>query len=534
MRTSRRNFMKMSAAGAVAGVSPSILRAQSAGGAGGTLRAVMLSDLRSFDPIWTTAAIANYHGGMIYDTLFGLDENMTPQPQMVSRYDVSDDRLTYTFELRDGLRFHDGSPVTSADCVASLRRWGARDVGGQALFARTADTPIVDDRTFKIVLKERFGLVLDTLGKVGTSVPYIMRKQDAETDPGTQVTNTIGSGPFTYNREESNQGASYVYDRNPDYVPRSEPANGTAGGKKVFLDRVIWQNMPDPQTAISALQAGEIDFYEMPPLDLIRLLETDPNINVEVLNETGFYGVGRMNHLQPPFNNPKARQAMLYLLNQIDILTATFGNPDYFNACGSMFGCGTPMENDANTDWFKGGQNLDKARQLFQEAGYSGEPVVILQPTDLPVLSNAALLCAQWMREIGVNAQLAASDWGGVVTRRTNQGPVEEGGWNLLFTWTSGANINSPVMYGGHGANGVEGMWGWPTSERHESLREEWAVADGHDARLAVARTMQEEGWDWVPQVTFGQWQQPQAWRSNVSGFLHVPELIPFWNVKKS
>src|SRR5262245_58398967 len=215
-----------------------------------TIRAVMQGDLRSLDPIWTTANITAYHGAMIYDTLFALDAEMRPQPQMVGKWGLSDDKLTYTFELRDGLKFSDGGAVTADDVVASIRRWAARDGAGQHMMARVKDLSRKDDRTFVIALKEPYGLMLDVMAKTATPLLYIMRKKEAETDPNQQITEYIGSGPFTYNRDETRMGSRYVYDRNPNYVSRAEPASGLAGGKIVKVDRVIYENMPDSQTAL--------------------------------------------------------------------------------------------------------------------------------------------------------------------------------------------------------------------------------------------------------------------------------------------
>ncbi len=374
MRTTRRRFVQGTLAAAALSGAPGIVRAQAPSRAR-TIRAVMQGDLRSLDPIWTTANITAYHGAMIYDTLFALDEQMRrAQPQMVGKWGLSDDKLTYTFELRDGLKFSDGAAVTADDVVASIRRWAVRDGAGQHMMARVKDLSKKDDKTFVIALKEPYGLMLDVMAKTATPMLYIMRKKEAETDPNQQITEYIGSGPFTYNRDETRMGSRYVYDRNPNYVSRSEPSTGLAGAKNVKVDRVIYENMPDSQTALQALKAGEIDFFEIPPIDLIDTLESDPNIKIEVLNKTGNYGIMRLNFLHPPFNKPEARQAMLHLIDQEEFMKATFGNPKYYQKCPSNFACGTPMENDENTDWFKTAPNIAKAKELFQKAGYDGKP----------------------------------------------------------------------------------------------------------------------------------------------------------------
>jgi len=530
-RPTRRTFVHGTAAAAASTlILPRRLRAQ---GSNGTLRAVMHGDLRAFDPIWTTANITAYHGAMIYDTLFALDESMTPQPQMVSQWEVSDDRLTYTFQLRDGLAFSDGSPVTARDVTASIRRWAARDGAGQHMMLRVKDIVAKDEKTFAIELNEPYGLVIDIMAKTSTPLLYIMREAEAETDPMEQVTTYIGSGPFTFNQDETRQGAQYVYDKNPNYVPRDEPASGMAGGKVVHMDRVIYENIADSQTAMAALQAGEIDFMETPPLDLIEVLQMDPNLTVEVLNQTGNVGWLRMNFLYPPFDNVKARQAMLYLLDQEEFMQATFGNPDYYRKCASNFACGTPMENDVNTEWFDEAPNPERAKQLFEEAGYDGRPVTVLHATNIDFMNNSAQIIAQRLREIGVNAELATSDWGGVVTRRAVMDPPGEGGWNLFITWGGGASVGNPIALAGHAANGKDGWFGWPSNELHEELRNEWAVADGVEAQLEVAKKIQENAWNFVPHAWLGQWVAPVAYRNNLEGVLKIPEIVPFWNIKR-
>ncbi|MEZ5844485.1 MAG: ABC transporter substrate-binding protein [Hyphomicrobiaceae bacterium] len=534
MTTTRRRFMAGTAAAAATVAAPGLLPARAQPTRARTIKAVLHGDLKVFDPVWTTANMTGNHGLLIYDTLLGKDEAGKVHPQMVEKVALSDDKKIYTFQLRDGLKFHDGSPVTSADCVASIRRWAARDAAGQHMWPRVADTPVKDDRTFQIVLKEPYGLVLDALGKLETNLPVIMRKKEADTDPNQQVTAKIGSGPFRFNDAETRAGQRYVYDRNPDYRPRAGGASGFSGGKIAHVDRVVIEHIADQQTALAAVKAGEIDFYETPPLDLIDQLEGDRNIKLEVLNKSGNVGMCRLNFLHPPFDNVHARQAMLHLIKQEDILQAAIGNAKYFQSCGSLFGCKGQMTNDANLDWFKGGQNIAKAKELFKKAGYDGRPVVVLQATNISFMNNAALLIAQWLKEAGVNARLEASDWGAVVTRRAVKKPPSEGGWNIFITWGSGEGFDNPVSFLAHTANGDKGWFGWPKSEAHEKMKDEWAAAAALDDRKAIARRMQENAWNYVPMAVLGQWAPPVAYRSNLSGFVPIPAHVAFWNVKKA
>jgi len=537
MKSSRRSILKGSAGVAAVAGAPAIARGQARRGEQNTVRAVMHGDIPTFDPIWTTANMAAYHGNMVYDVLFGIDANFNPQPQMVGRHGVSDDKLTYTFELRDGLKWTDGSAVTAADCVASLRRWGARDGAGQIMLSKTADLSAKDDKTIVLRLKERWGLVYDALSKTSTPLCFMMPKKVAETDPFQKIDTTngvVGSGPFTLNMAETRPGTQYVYEKNPHYVPRSEPASGIAGGKVVKLDRVIFVNMPEAQTAVSALQAGEIDFYETPPIELLPQLESDRNVRVSVLNSLGQVGYIRLNYLHAPFNNVKARQAVQWAVNQKDHMAATFPNPKYARACGSFFTCGTPMESDVNMEWFTKGPDLNKARQLLRESGYDGKPIVLMQATNIEYMRNSAEILAKELRSAGFNVNLVPMDWSNVVQRRSVKSPPDQGGWNIFITSGGGTATAHPINLAAHAATGDKGWFGWPENALHEQLREKWAQAETLAERQAIARQIQDNAWGYVHHLYYGQWIQPAAHRANIRNLLPVPEVIPWWNVEKA
>src|SRR5499427_10062422 len=234
------------------------------------------ADLKILDPIWTTAYITRNHGYLVYDTLFGTDENLQIKPQMVDRTTVSPDGMKFTFTLRDGLRWHDGQPVLSEDCVESLKRWGKKDRFGRMLMAHTGKLAPVDKKTFTLELAERFGPVLEALGKPSSNVPFMMPARIASTPAEEQIRESVGSGPFKFVKEEWDPGKQVVYARNPDYIPRNETPSGSAGGKKAYVDKVIWLYVPDPWTAAEALAAGEVDWWQEPPLDYLPKIEQNP------------------------------------------------------------------------------------------------------------------------------------------------------------------------------------------------------------------------------------------------------------------
>ncbi|MER8646425.1 ABC transporter substrate-binding protein [Mesorhizobium sp. M1252] len=533
MTISRRNFVKVGIAAGTALAAPSVLRAQTARTADRTIRMVT-DNLSVFDPVVTTADATYAHALAIYDKLFSADSKFMPQPQMVGKWSVSDDKKAYTFELRDGLGWHDGTAVTAADCVASIRRWGLVAPGGQLLMERARDISKKGDKTFTIALKEPLGILLDILAFQG---PFIMREKDANLPPAEQVTANIGSGPFKFNHALAKPGASFTYDRNEQYVPRNEAPDGLAGGKIVKVDRVIWDIglLANQQTAVAALQAGEIDFILAPPVDLFPVIEGDPDLELQVLNRSGNDYVLRMNCLQKPFDNVKARQAILHLVDQEAMMRAAVGDPNYFSSVTSIFGNETLMSNDENTEWFKKGGEPEKAKQLFKEAGYAGEKVVILQPTDWAESSNTAQLLASELRKIGVNAELAPSDWGGLVARRAKRGPVEDGGWSIFITTNPEAGLGEVATNTTLPMNGEKGWFGWPQNDEYEALRTKWAGVETLEERKAVARKMQRIWWDYVPSVLLGQSVTPSARRKTLTGLLEVPGwYVAMWNMKKT
>lgn len=528
---SRRELIKSGIAAGTALSIPSVLRAQLGATATRTVRMVMTGDLRAFDPIFTSADITATHATAIYDTLFSLDSKFAPQPQMVDRWAVSEDKKTYTFELRSGLGWHNGTPVTAADCVASIRRWGQIYPGGQLIMSRASDISKKDDKTFAIVLKEPLGLLINLLADLRL---FVMRNEDASRPATEQVTANIGSGPFKFNQALAKPGVSFTYDRNENYLARKEAPNGLAGGKIVKVDRVIWDNIADQQTAFAALQAAEIDYFAQPPLDLLPAIESDPHLKVEILDKWGQDVCLRMNFLQKPFDNIKARQAMLYLIDQEAFVRAMVPNAKYGRPVTSLFGQDTPVTNDENTGWYKKGGDPDKATQLFKEAGYAGEKIVILQPTNIPRFDHASQLLAAALRKIGVNAELAPSDWGGVVARRANKGSIANGGWNIFISSESDYSLGSPFDTPLISANGDKAWFGWPKSDEYEALRTQWADIEMLENRKELARKMQRVWWDFVGDIRLGQCFSPIARRNTLTGLIAMPQVTPMWNMQKS
>jgi peptide/nickel transport system substrate-binding protein len=497
-----------------------------------TLRVVPHSDLKILDPIWTTAYITRNHGYLIYDTLFAMDEEGVIRPQMVDRYEESIDKLTYVFTLRDGLLWHDSAPVTAADCVASIKRWAAKDTLGQKVMSFVDTIAAQDPKTFTIKLKESTGLLIFALGKPSSNVPFMMPKRVAETDPNTQISDFTGSGPFVFKRDEWKPGDRAVYVKFDKYKPRSEPASGLAGGKVTKVDRVEWLAISDHQQAVNALLAGEIDYVELPPHDLLPLLKGDSNVNLVTLNPLGNQYVFRPNHLHKPFDDPKIRQALWYAFNQKDFLQAVIGDPAYYKPCKAMFVCGTALASDKGMNGLLE-SNFQKARDLLTEAGYDGTPVVLLHSTDLYVLANLAPVARSLMERAGFKVDMQSMDWQTLVARRAKKDPPNAGGWNAFLTSWHALDILNPVVTNFLNAGCDKAMFGWPCDQEMEKLRNRFARETDPVKQKEIAVAVQVHNTQVTTHVFLGQWYSSVAVRKNIGGILTTSWLPVFWSVEK-
>jgi peptide/nickel transport system substrate-binding protein len=497
------------------------------------LRVVPHADLKILDPIQTAALITRMHALMVYDTLFAWDANLVAQPMMVERWSVSDDKKKYTFTLREGLKFHDGQPVTTRDVIASLKRWMVRDLTGQKLAEFTAAIEAADARTFTMTMKEPYGFVVHSLGSSGGVIPVIMREKDALTDPHTAVTEAIGSGPFRFVRAEWAPGSRIVYERNPDYQARSEPPSGLAGGRVVRVDRVEYIVIPDANTVAAALEKGEVDFWDTPLIDLVPQLERNRDLVVRKVQPLAWFGFLRPNALFAPFNNAKAREALSLMVDQADYMRAAIGDEKWWKTCYSFFVCDTPFASEAGGDKYRK-PDLDAARRLMLESGYKGEKVVVISAPETKAMHSLAEVTMQRLRAIGVNAEMQAADWGTVVSKWNKKDPPEQGGWHIFHAMGSGSTWHNPLTNLGANTNCDGTNWaGWPCDEPAAKLREAFIRAPDAAAQKAAAEALNRRLWEIHPYVLLGQYDQPYVWRKSVEGVLNTGLLV-FWNIVKN
>ena len=521
----RRSFLAASAASLAL---PSVAQTQSKR----VLKFIPFADLAILDPLGTTAFITTYHGYMVYDTLYGQTGQQFGfkcTPQMVEGHLVENDGKTCKLTLRGGLLFHNSERVMATDCVASIKRWGVRDLFGQALMARTDEVSAPDDKTIVFRRKQPFPLLPDALGHASYNMCAIMPKHIAETDPFKQITEVIGSGPFRFKADERVPGAFFAYERFDQYKPREDgEVSFTAGPKIVHFDRVEWHVQPDAATKAAAVQAGEVDWWENPTPDLLPLLRKH-KIATPILDPTGVLVTLRPNHLYPPFDKPEFRRALLLAIDQKEFMVAARGeDTSLWSVPVGFFPPASPLASDAGLSVLTGERDYAAVARALQSAGYRGEKVVLMAPTDSTFSGPPSNVTAGLLKRIGMNVDYQAMDFGTVMKRRESSKPPAQGGWNLYCVSVPGLACATPAT---HYALLGDGS-GRPNDPKMQELREAWFNTPDPTIQKKIAEQMQLQAFENVPFYPLGLAQQPTALRPDITG---SSEGFPvFWNVRRT
>jgi peptide/nickel transport system substrate-binding protein len=499
-----------------------------------SLRFIPSANLSFLDPTISTAGVSIDHGFAVCDTLYGVDRQNRPRPQMVEGHTVSDDLRVWSFRLREGLKFHDGEPVRGRDCIASIKRWSARDSFGQALanFTDRMDAP--DDRSFRILLKRPMGVVLDALAHPAPIPLFIIPERLASTDPFKPVTEIIGSGPYKFLPSEFVSGSRVAYQRNDAYVPRDEPAEWTAGGKRAYFERLEWSVIPDQATAVAALANGEVDWHENVLLDLAPQLAKNPNVVVRNSSPFGLGSVARFNFLNPPFNNIALRRIFRDAVSQVDYMRAIHGEDDKgFAECYAMFLCGLPGVTEYGAATMKGPKDFEKLRAAVRAAGYGGEKVVVINPTDYSFISSQGEISADLLRRLGFDVDIVDMDFGTMLQRRNSRAPADKGGWSLFHTSAAALSLANPaVNYFTRGP--AEGGWaGWYVSPEAERHVDDWMSAPDAASRQAAFDAAQRLAMDDVATVPLGFWRPKTAYRKDITNLVECDYGL-FWNARRA
>ena len=508
----RRDMLKLSA-GAAMLAAPHIVRAERER----TLKFVPIPDLTSLDPVGSPNRASHNHGYLVFDTLYGLDETFTAQPQMAEGHTVENKGTLWTMRLREGLRFHDGTPVLARDAVASIRRFAARDAFGKSLMAVTSELSAPDDRTVRFHLTKPFPHLLAALAGSSTTMPCIMPERLAATDPFRQVTEIVGSGPYRFLPAEFNSGVRSAYERFVEYVPRSEGTQSyTAGPKVAHFDRVEWRSIGDAASRSPRYcRVKLIGWIHQAPIRCRCSCETPAS---------RWRSGNSLDQLRPcastiflTFDNPAIRRALLGAIDQADVMNAVAGTDrTYWHDRIGLFDPSSPLANQAGIERISGPRDYDKVKRDLKEAGYRGEPIVVLGVSGNSYNVSISQVGSDQLRKAGMNVDLQIMDFGTLVRRRMSKEPPEKGGWNIFFTILDGLFNDTPATNYAIRGDRKSGLEGWPDSPKLEALREAWLNAQDANAQRQIGVQMQLQMWQDVPYIPMGHWVRSTAHRRNI------------------
>jgi peptide/nickel transport system substrate-binding protein len=528
MSMQRRTFL----AGAGAAALPLPAIAQSARSR--TLIFTPRTDLGVLDPIYSTGAVTLAHAYCVFDTLYGVDDNYRAHPQMAEGHTVSDDGLTWSIRLRPGLKWHDGEPVLARDCIASLQRWSRRDTFGTLLASYVDEWQAADDRTLRIRLKQPFGVLPDALAHPSSSAAFMMPERIARTPPTEQIHEMIGSGPLRFLKDEYRPGSRVAYARFDDYVPRDEPPQATAGGKRFYFDRLEWQVIPEDATVAAALQTGEIDWWELVNPDYVPVLMKDPRVRVEIYDRYGINVMMRFNTLVPPFDNPKLRRAVMAAVQQDEFMPSIAGDaPGSWRTCYALFTCGVPGVNEIGKSLMTGPKDMARLREAVKASGYTGEKVVIINAADYSMLAPLGRIAADLLTRLGLNVDLQESDFGTLMQRRNSRATADKGGWSLFMSLGAAAVAVNPGLDVYVQAEGAKGWYGWYDNPKVVALTRQWVASTTEAEREKIIDAIQTIAFADAPTIPIGQYFPRTALGRGLTGFLPGSTAVP-WNIRRS
>jgi peptide/nickel transport system substrate-binding protein len=524
----RRHFL-----GGVAAVASLPAPAIAQPNASRVLTFVPRTGLDMLDPVFSTSTVSGNHGFYVFDTLYGVDDYLRPSPQMAEGHTVSDDRLTWTIRLREGLKWHDGAPVLARDCVASLKRWSQRDAFGR-LLARAVDAwEAADDRTIRIRLRQPFAVLPDALAHPQAMPAFMMPERLAMTSPTVQVTEMVGSGPFRFLKDEFQQGSHAAYARFEGYVPRDEPAAGTAGGKRVYFDRVEWKVIPDDATAAAAVQTGEVDWWEFLNPDYVGTMMKNPKLRVEIADRLGTNIIMRFNTITPPFDNARLRRVILAAVDQGQFMPAVAGDvPGNWKTCYSQFACGLPGVIEAGEAVMKGPKDFAKLREAVKASGYNGEKVVLISAADYSLTAGLAPVAADLFAKLGLNVDYQPMDYGTWMKRRMSRETTDKGGWSVIMSQGTSAVTANPALNVFAQGDGKNGWTGWYDNPRVVAITQQWTQAAQESERLALTNEMQKIVFEDAPTIPIGLLYPRTVMQRDIEGFLPSAVAVP-WNLRR-
>jgi peptide/nickel transport system substrate-binding protein len=491
---------------------------------GGVLRAAMTTNAATMDAHLSTTTAVRQVAVYLHESLVTFDENYEVIAQLAQDWDISEDRLTYTFRIRPGLTFHDGSALDAGDVKATVERYIAESQGGSR-FNDVAAIEVVDPLTVRFTLTSPSPLLVNLAQPSPLLAVYPQEIIEKYGDAGIAPEDAIGLGP--YRLEEWRPDVYTRLVRFEDYVPdeRYETFTGFGGRREAYFDEVQLIPVPEAASRVAGLQTGEFDFIESVPITAVAQLEDTAGVEVAVLKPKWAVLV-ELNQGEPPMDDLRFRQAMVRALDMDQIMRAvTFGNEEFYRLQPSIF---FPEQ----TAWFTeaGGdvynqQDRAEAQRLLREVGYNSEPIIYLANRDFDWMYKAVLAAAAQWQQAGINVQIEFMDWPSQIQRAQSLvgWHINQTGWSprfdptQLFSSLSCASVGS-YNYCNEEMDSLLGIvnQGLPQAERR-----------------AAWEDIQELVWDDVAVIRFGDFHEAEALKSELEGYVPFYVTPRFWNVHR-
>jgi peptide/nickel transport system substrate-binding protein len=485
----------------------------------------------SLDPIATPSFATRTAAMAVFETLYGTDAHLNPMPQMVEQHTMEEDGKVWTFQLRPGLLFHDGTRVTARDCVASLRRWMRKDRTGHVLGSRMDVIEALDDLRLTLKLAHPQTLVPLMLTKGQLSPPVIMPERFADTSVDTPVPQIIGSGPFRVPSLAWRAGEDLDLVRFEQYQPRAEASSFTGGGRTVLVDRVLWRAADDP---VRALRDGLADWVEwLPPAAPPGLLSGSGCV-VGAADQVGYYAMLRLNTQRGPMANQRIRQAVLAGVDPGAVMDAVFhADGGRFVVPIGLFAAGSEFATVVASDRIGGRQSARAIKALLKTAGYNGEPVVLLNPADDIIHTALTAALIDELTEIGLSIEERKLDRRAFEAWR-HRGPSPDGNdWSAFCDSVPAGDHYDPLAISA-GPPPAGGLWpGWPDDAAAGRLRDAWIDTPDPKAKRVAAAKLQDQVFATAAFVPLGQWVPNSAWRTTLTG-QQAGSFPVFWDVARS
>ncbi len=494
----------------------------SAGTPGGILRVATIGEPPHLDEHQSTAELIAVLGYCAYEGLFTYDADYQPIPELVAEHTVSEDGLTHTMALRQGVMFHNGEPLTAADAIASVERWGRISGVGKRLMEKTAELAQVDDSTIEFRLNEPYGTILIALAH-NTQACTIHPKSilDAAGDePMTDPAQYVGTGP--YRLAEWRRDAAMRFERFDDYqsAPGDVP-NGYGGRKYAYADAIEFIPVPDEAARVAGLQAGDYQLGLDIGNDQYEVLNGAPGIIAEILTPTN-WDVFFLNWSSPLMSNLAMRQAVQAAFDHLPMLQSGRGGDEFVRLDPGLMMQQTPWYSTAGEEFYNV-NDPDLARAKLEEAGYDGTPLRFMTTQEYSYMYGEAIVAQQQLEAVGITVDLQVTDWATVLERRAQ--PEE---WDMFGTGHGFVPDPSQISYVGQ----MNQYPGWWSSESSLELAAELLAESDFDTRKGVFDQIQEAHYTEIPAIKIGDSSNVSFRSDTVGGWDGQFERgVKFWNL---